>query len=126
MSSRAGNKLRLLLRSGGAGVVWSSDRERSLLRLMSRDGLKAEVMVAAMMTAQAAVSQTGQDAPVSAAPAAAPSTQASATAAAQGGVIKGTVKAGETPLPGVAVTATNTLTGKKYATTTDVDGKYQM
>jgi hypothetical protein len=36
------------------------------------------------------------------------------------------VKAGGVPLPGVAVTATNTLTGKKYATTTDVDGAFQM
>jgi hypothetical protein len=48
------------------------------------------------------------------------------TAAPQGGSIKGTVKAGGVPLPGVAVTATNTLTGKKYATTTDVDGAFQM
>jgi len=47
-------------------------------------------------------------------------------AAPQGGTIKGTVKASGVPLPGVAVTATNTLTGKKYATTTDVDGAYQM
>ncbi len=30
------------------------------------------------------------------------------------------------PLPGVAVTATNTLTGRKYATATDVDGAYTM
>ena len=43
-----------------------------------------------------------------------------------GGSITGTVKAGTLPLPGVAVTATNTLTGKKYATTTDVNGAYAM
>ncbi len=49
-----------------------------------------------------------------------------------GGTIKGTVvagtvgKAGGVPLPGVAVTATNTLTGKKYTTTTDIDGVYAM
>jgi len=52
-----------------------------------------------------------------------------APAAAQtgaGGTIKGTVKAGAVPLPGVAVTATNTLTGKKYATTTDVTGSFAM
>ena len=58
-----------------------------------------------------------------------PAAQGSATpapAAPQGGTIKGTVKAGAVPLPGVAVTATNTLTGKKYATTTDIDGDYQM
>ncbi len=55
-----------------------------------------------------------------------PSATPTAPAAPQGGSIKGTVKAGEVPLPGVAVTATNTLTGKKYATTTDADGIYQM
>ncbi len=51
--------------------------------------------------------------------------------APQGGTIRGTVVAGTAgkpgvPLPGVAVTATNTLTGKKYTTATDVDGAYSM
>jgi hypothetical protein len=46
--------------------------------------------------------------------------------APQGGVIQGTVKASGFPLPGVSVTATNTLTGKKFATTTDVSGAFQM
>jgi hypothetical protein len=45
---------------------------------------------------------------------------------AQGGTISGTVKSATTPLPGVAVTATNTLTGKKYATTTDITGAFSM
>ncbi|HEY0262980.1 MAG TPA: TonB-dependent receptor [Granulicella sp.] len=45
---------------------------------------------------------------------------------AQGGRIHGTVKSGTTPLPGVSVTATNTLTGKKYATTTDIAGAFAM
>jgi hypothetical protein len=49
-----------------------------------------------------------------------------AAPAATGGAIKGTVKAGMVPLPGVAVTATNTLTGKKYATTTDITGSFEM
>ena len=49
-----------------------------------------------------------------------------ATATTGGGTIHGTVKAGAVPLPGVAITATNTLTGKKFATTTDVDGNYSM
>ncbi len=50
----------------------------------------------------------------------------------QGGTIQGRVVAGAVakgrgvPLPGVAMTATNTLTGRKYATTTDIDGKYAM
>ena len=55
----------------------------------------------------------------------APSPQAPAAVNA-GGTIHGTVKAGTVALPGVAITATNTLTGKKYATTTDVDGTYAM
>ena len=55
-------------------------------------------------------------------PAAAPTV----AAAPQGGSIKGTVNAGGVPLPGVSVTATNTLTGKKYATTTDLNGMFQM
>ncbi len=50
----------------------------------------------------------------------------------QGGTIKGTIVAGTAgkpggiPLPGVAITATNTLTGKKYSTATGIDGTYAM
>ncbi|HEV2213956.1 MAG TPA: carboxypeptidase-like regulatory domain-containing protein, partial [Terracidiphilus sp.] len=44
----------------------------------------------------------------------------------QGGVLHGQVKSGKTPLPGVTVTAQNTLTGKKYATTTDVTGAWRL
>lgn len=51
---------------------------------------------------------------------------AAAPATAAGGTIRGSIKAGAVPLPGVAVTATNTLTGKKYATTTDVSGAFAM
>ena len=49
-----------------------------------------------------------------------------APSSVSGGTIKGSVKAGAVPLPGVGVTATNTLTGKKYATTTDVDGAFGL
>ena len=62
-------------------------------------------------------------------PAAAPAVPAVAPVVAaepQGGTIQGTVKVSGVPLPGVAVTATNTLTGKKYATTTGIDGAFQM
>ena len=56
---------------------------------------------------------------------------AAAPAPAQGGTIKGTIIAGTVgkpgvPLPGVAITATNTLTGKKYVTATGIDGVYEM
>ncbi|WP_348268278.1 TonB-dependent receptor [Edaphobacter paludis] len=60
------------------------------------------------------------------APAADPAPAAITVQAASGGTIKGTVKAGVVPLPGVAVTAANTLTGKKYATTTDIAGSFEM
>jgi hypothetical protein len=43
-----------------------------------------------------------------------------------GGIVHGTVKAGNVPLPGVSIVATNTLTGKRYATVTDVNGNYSM
>ena len=40
--------------------------------------------------------------------------------------ISGTVKSGKTPLPGVTVTAANTLTGKKYSIATALDGSYKF
>ena len=57
-------------------------------------------------------------------PAATPA--APAQPARTGGIIHGTVKSGTTPLPGVSITATNTLTGKKYSTVTDVTGAYSL
>jgi trimeric autotransporter adhesin len=38
--------------------------------------------------------------------------------------IKGNVRSGKTPLPGVSVTASNTLTGKKFSTATATDGSF--
>jgi uncharacterized membrane protein YgcG len=43
-----------------------------------------------------------------------------------GGTIHGTIKSGNVPLPGVSVTASNSLTGKKYSTTTDITGAYTL
>jgi trimeric autotransporter adhesin len=48
-----------------------------------------------------------------------------ATAAAAG-VIRGMVKSGNTAIPGVVVTASNTLTGQKAVTSTDVSGNYVL
>jgi hypothetical protein len=68
-------------------------------------------------------SQAKPDAsPAPSAPAQAAATQASAPY----GEISGVVKSGNVPLPGVAVSAANTLTGKKYSTSTDVDGKFKL
>jgi hypothetical protein len=63
---------------------------------------------------------------VSIAPVSPATPTASAAPASTGGTIHGTVKDGNIPLPGVSVTASNSLTGKKYSTTTDVTGSYTM
>ena len=54
-----------------------------------------------------------------------PATGVSASSTA-GGTLHGAIKSGNIPLPGVAVTATNTLTGKRFATTTDITGAWSM
>ena len=46
--------------------------------------------------------------------------------AASGGIVHGTVKAGSQPIPGVTVTAANTLTGQKVMTSTGVDGSFSL
>ena len=43
-----------------------------------------------------------------------------------GGKLHGVVKSGNVPLPGVSVTAQNTLTGKRYSTTSDITGNWSM
>ena len=43
-----------------------------------------------------------------------------------GGRLHGVVKSGNIPLPGVTVTAQNTLTGKRYSTTSDISGAWSM
>ncbi len=54
------------------------------------------------------------------------SSQTTSAPVATGGIIHGTIVAGPTPLPGVAITTTNTLTGRRYTTTTDVTGAFRM
>jgi len=66
-----------------------------------------------------------QDSGAAAAPAQA-GAPAPPVAEIQGGTIRGSAKSGAVPLPGVAITATNTLTGKKYTTSTDVSGAFVM
>jgi hypothetical protein len=43
-----------------------------------------------------------------------------------GGKLHGVVKSGAIPLPGVTVTAQNTLTGKRFSTTTDITGAWSL
>jgi len=101
-----------------------------MLKIQFQGWLVCAVLVAA--SAAALRAQTpAEAAPTPAAPAVV-TAAAQAPAAAQGGMIHGTVvagtagKPGGTPLPGVTITATNSLSGKKYSTTTDVTGEYAM
>jgi outer membrane receptor protein involved in Fe transport len=95
---------------------------------MRRLGSMATVVVGAVMAfAQA----TGQNAPQkpedSSAQARTPAVQKpSDGVTAAYGEISGVVKSGNLPLPGVTITAANTLTGKKYSTSTDVDGSFRV
>ncbi|HVG90140.1 MAG TPA: carboxypeptidase regulatory-like domain-containing protein, partial [Alphaproteobacteria bacterium] len=77
---------------------------------------------APQQTAQPAGEVTQQP---SALPVSAPSA-AAASVTSPYGEITGMVKSGNVPLPGVAVNAANTLTGKKYSTSTDVDGTFKI
>jgi hypothetical protein len=90
----------------------------------------ALILMVHMPQAGAQDPATPQTSPQATAPAAAqaPAQAAPAvTTTIKGTVVAGTAgKPGGIPLPGVAVTATNTLTGKKYTTTTDIDGVYAM
>ena len=56
----------------------------------------------------------------------APTADQSAAQTVTGGQLHGVVKSGNIPLPGVTVTAQNTLTGKKYSTATDITGAWSM
>ncbi|MGC2638253.1 MAG: TonB-dependent receptor [Acidobacteriaceae bacterium] len=86
---------------------------------------------ALVVSAVVAVSSALAQSPSVGAPAATPAPAAatpSATAPvpATGGTIRGTVRDSNVPLPGVSVTALNSLTGKRYSTTTDITGRYTL
>src|SRR5271169_4848078 len=51
---------------------------------------------------------------------------AAQTPPAAGGNVSGIVKSGGMPLPGVTVSAANTLTGQKVVTSTGDDGSYAL
>jgi trimeric autotransporter adhesin len=55
-----------------------------------------------------------------------PAQQPAATEAPVTFDIAGSAHSGKTPLPGVSVTAANTLTGKKYLTATNSEGKFSL
>src|SRR3954463_3810372 len=56
----------------------------------------------------------------------APATAASTLTTPVSFDIRGSVKSGKMPLPGVTISATNSLTGKKTITSTDIEGNFQI
>jgi len=88
--------------------------------ILAAGGVAGRAQAAAQSSAQAATTSS---------PAAAPQAAEAQTPAAPsvaGGKLHGVVKSGSIPLPGVTITAQNTLTGKKYSTTSDITGAWSM
>src|ERR1700678_200823 len=83
------------------------------------------IVAGSLLQGQAAPPQPAPAPTASPVPATGSSAGAAETVSA-GGTLHGAIKSGNIPLPGVAVTATNTLTGKKFATTTDITGAWSM
>ena len=83
--------------------------------------------VALVLTPRAGAQASAAPAPPQQqAPTAAPAPAPSSPAAPLSYSISGIVRTGKAALPGVTVTAANTLTGKKFATTTDVNGSFSF
>lgn len=99
-------------------------RGRHTLHCLS---LAVPMLAAASARAQASSTDQPPASPAAAAP----------TQGVQGGTVTGVVTAATaidsngkrpagTPLPGVTITATNTLTGRKYTAATDISGSFRM
>src|SRR5271170_4806578 len=94
---------------------------------MTRRRISISLLLAVSQLTASVISRAQQPAAL------APTQQPAATTAQQGsngpqagGTIHGTVKSGTIPLPGVSITVTNTLTGKKYSTASDALGNFSM
>jgi trimeric autotransporter adhesin len=89
---------------------------------------RRSILVFILMAILLPLSASAQD-PVPPAPAPTPAPEpqtATATPASATFEITGTARSGKTPLPGVTVTAANTLTGKKYVAATNSEGKFTL
>jgi hypothetical protein len=96
---------------------------------MKQGAIRASVAVAVCAVASLSVwAQTAVPAPAPATTPASttPTSAADGQPAITGGKLHGHVKSGAIPLPGVTITAQNTLTGKRYSTTTDVTGAWSL
>lgn len=93
---------------------------------MRASAMRCAVAIGVVVTCGLTAWGQNQTAPQTAASGAPVSAQAQANAAVAGGALHGVVRSGKIPLPGVTVTAQNTLTGKRYSTTTDINGAWFM
>src|SRR5215469_16393106 len=99
---------------------------------MRRGAIRSALAVAACAVAglgalaQSAPSPVPEVSPSPSSPASAPAISAEIQPAQAGGKLHGHVKSGTIPLPGVTITAQNTLTGKRFSTTTDVTGAWSL
>jgi hypothetical protein len=91
---------------------------------MGRWGSLRAVAAVCAVASVVCLSQAGPS--VASAPAGTSASAPEASAAVVGGTLHGHVKSGTIPLPGVTVTAQNSLTGKRYSTTTDVTGAWVL
>ena len=112
---------------------WGAWMQRAALTNAVAVGILVVASAAGWAQAAQAPAPAGAPAAATGAPASAPQapqgqappTQAPASQS-PGGRLHGVVKSGNIPLPGVTVTAQNTLTGKKFSTTTDITGAWSM
>src|ERR1039457_5942316 len=99
---------------------------------MGRAALRSAVAVGILVggcfgaVSQAPAPGTANPVPSSQPAGPAPAAAAETAPTAAGGTLHGHVKSGTTPLPGVTVTAQNTLTGKRFSTTSDITGAWSM
>src|SRR5581483_3552652 len=115
-----------------ANVRVSSHRPNPVSKVSPSSSMKKSVIselrlaaagCALLLYAVAGSAQTTAAAVTAAAPA---SPQQAPVIAVSQFIVRGTIKAGVTPLPGVTVTASNTLTGKKVSTATAPDGSFAL
>src|SRR5664279_3887429 len=95
-------------------------------RAAIRSAVAVGILVAGCVGAVGQAPDPGSTQPAPSTPPGAPAVSADTPQTAAGGKLHGHVKSGTTPLPGVTVTAQNTLTGKRFSTTTDTTGAWSM
>ena len=95
-------------------------------RAAIRSAVAVGILVAGCVGAVGQAPDPGSTQPAPSTPPAVPAVSADTPQTAAGGKLHGHVKSGTTPLPGVTVTAQNTLTGKRFSTTTDTTGAWSM